>query len=185
VTSANCVTLAREDARISTFARRRGSLKLLVIDRKLIDSALGRVASLPLVPLVETLDKNASVITSLEPFSSSHGAPSAYPPDRSRVFFPSNINYQWTNTSLDATMACAHKLRQHTDQAHAAVLRTCGRAGSITGCELLYALFRTTLYGAHVPRLRAEIDHEDEGVMGLAGGFNVQVRSRYCSATRK
>ena len=111
----------------------------------------------------------------MEPFTSalfSHGTPSAYPPDRSHVVFPSVISYLWSNASLDATMASA--LRQHADQARAAVLAD-GQDLSDAAVYVNYALFGTPLqdmYGANVPRLRnirAEIDPED--VMGLAGGF--------------
>ncbi|KAH9048465.1 FAD-binding domain-containing protein [Lactarius hengduanensis] len=124
---------------------------------------------------LEALDKNASIVTSLEPFDStllSHGTPSAYPPDRSQVVFPGIISYQWSNASLDATMARA--LRQNTDEAHAAVLAD-GQNVSHAATYVNYALFDTPLkdmYGANVARLqkiRAEIDPED--VMGLAGGF--------------
>ncbi|KAH8996309.1 FAD-binding domain-containing protein [Lactarius akahatsu] len=124
---------------------------------------------------LEALDKNASVVTSLEPFDStllSHGTPSAYPPDRSQVVFPGIVSFQWYNASLDATMARA--LRQNTDEARAAVLAD-GQDVSHAATYVNYALFDTPLkdmYGANVPRLRklrAEIDPED--VMGLAGGF--------------
>ena len=113
----------------------------------------------------------------IEPFVSSilsHGSPSAYPPIRSRVFLPSNIDFQWANASLDATMA--HMLRQHLDQAHAAAVAD-GQDLSQAGQYVNYALFGTPvedIYGAHLPRLRrirAEIDPED--VMGLAGGFKL------------
>ncbi|KAH9177798.1 FAD-binding domain-containing protein [Lactarius sanguifluus] len=122
-----------------------------------------------------TVDKNASVLTSLEPFDGtllSHGTPSAYPPDRSQVVFPGIVIYQWSNASLDATMARA--LRQNTDEARAAVLAD-GQNVSHAATYVNYALFDTPLkdmYGASVARLqkiRAEIDPED--VMGLAGGF--------------
>jgi len=121
------------------------------------------------------LDKNATVVTVLEPFADtlfSHGTPSAYPPDRSHVVFPSIITYQWSNASLDATVARA--LRQNTDQARAAVVAD-GQNVSHAAIYVNYALFDTPLkdmYGANVPRLRkirAKIDPED--VMGLAGGF--------------
>ncbi|KAH9048467.1 FAD-binding domain-containing protein [Lactarius hengduanensis] len=121
------------------------------------------------------LDKNASVIISMEPFDSgllSHGTPSAYPPNRSQVVFPSAINFLWTNASLDATVARA--VRQNTDLVRAAVLAD-GQDISHAATYVNYALFDTPLkdmYGANVPRLRkirAEIDPED--VMGLAGGF--------------
>ena len=116
-----------------------------------------------------------TVATSLEPFTSglfSHGTPSAYPPDRSHVFFPSVISYLWSNASLDGTIA--HALHQNTEQARAAVLAD-GQDLSHASVYVNYALFGTPLkemYGANVPRLRkirAEIDPED--VMGLAGGF--------------
>jgi hypothetical protein len=121
------------------------------------------------------LDKNTSVSIALEPFANSllsHGTPSAYPPDRSHVFFPSNIIYVWSDASLDATIA--RKLRQNTEEARAAVLAD-GQDLSHAAVYVNYALFDTPLkemYGANVPRLRkirAEIDPED--VMGLAGGF--------------
>jgi len=124
---------------------------------------------------LEALDNNASVVTTLEQFSStlfSYGSDSAYPPDRSQVFLPSNINYAWSNASLDATMA--DMLRQHTEQARAAVIAD-GQNISQAAVYVNYALFSTPLediYGANLPRLRAiraEIDPED--VMGLAGGF--------------
>lgn len=121
------------------------------------------------------MEQNASVVTTFEPFAStlfSYGASSAYPPDRSHAIFPSNIGYTWTNASLDATIA--NELRQHTDQARAAVLAD-GQDLSGAAVYVNYALFGTPLedmYGANVPKLRkirAEIDPED--VMGLAGGF--------------
>ena len=68
----------------------------------------------------------------------------------------------------------AHMIRQHADQAHAAVLAD-GQDLSHAAIYVNYALFGTPLkdmYGGHVPRLRkikAEIDPKD--VMGLAGGF--------------
>ncbi|KAI9441216.1 FAD-binding domain-containing protein [Lactarius indigo] len=121
------------------------------------------------------LDKNATVVTSLEPFDDtlfSHGTPSAYPPDRSHVVFPSVISFAWANASLDASVA--RTLRQNTDEANAAVLAD-GQNVSHAAVYVNYALFDTPLedmYGANVARLRkirAEIDPKD--VMGLAGGF--------------
>ena len=118
-----------------------------------------------------------AVAISLEPFTSglfSHGTPSAYPPDRSHVFFPSAINYLWSNASLDGTIA--HALHQNTEQARAAVLAD-GQDLSHASIYVNYALFGTPLkdiYGAHVERLRkirAEID--PAGIMGLAGGFKL------------
>jgi hypothetical protein len=88
------------------------------------------------------------------------------------VVFPSNIGYSWSNASLDATMAAA--LRQHTEQARAALLAD-GQDVSQAAVYVNYALYDTRLedmYGESVQRLReirTKIDPED--VMGLAGGF--------------
>ncbi|KAH9042476.1 FAD-binding domain-containing protein [Lactarius pseudohatsudake] len=121
------------------------------------------------------LDKNATVTTTLEPFANtlfSHGAPSAYPPDRSHVVFPSIASCQWSDASLDATMTNA--LHQIIDEARAAVLAD-GQNVSHAAVYVNYALFDTPLkdiYGSNVARLqkiKAKIDPED--VMGLAGGF--------------
>jgi hypothetical protein len=54
------------------------------------------------------LDNKVNLTTILEPFEKglfSHGSESAYPPDRSRAIFPSNLSIQWSNSSLDETMA--------------------------------------------------------------------------------
>ena len=124
---------------------------------------------------LEALEQNAGVYTSLEPFHSSllsHGTPSAYPPDRSHLIFPSVIDYRWTDASLESTMA--RMLRQHTNMARAAVLAD-GQNASHAAIYVNYAPPDTPLeeiYGANVPRLRkikSEIDPDD--VMGLAGGF--------------
>ncbi|KAH9048464.1 FAD-binding domain-containing protein [Lactarius hengduanensis] len=124
---------------------------------------------------LKALDKNATVTTTLEPFANtlfSHGAPSAYPPDRSHVVFPSIASCQWSDASLDTTMANA--LHQIIDEARAAVLAD-GQNVSHAAVYVNYALFDTPLkdmYGSNVARLRkmkAKIDPEN--VMGLAGGF--------------
>jgi hypothetical protein len=115
------------------------------------------------------------MVATLEPFAStllSYGTPSAYPPDRSHVFFPSNLGITWTNASLDATVTST--LRQSAEVLRAAVLAD-GQDLSHASVYVNYALFDTPLediYGENVPRLceiRAEIDPED--VMGLTGGF--------------
>ena len=62
------------------------------------------------------LDQNATLSITLEPFDKgvfSYGSDSAYPPDRSQAIFPSNILTQWSDASLDETMASA--LRQFSD----------------------------------------------------------------------
>jgi hypothetical protein len=55
-------------------------------------------------------DKNATVSSTLEPFDKglfSHGSDSAYPPDRSHAVFPTALTIEWSNSSLDETMAFA------------------------------------------------------------------------------
>jgi len=110
-----------------------------------------------------------------EPFESglfSHGPPSAYPPDRSRLNFPSILTFTWLNSSLDDTMTRA--IREAGDNLRAAALKD-GQDIEHAAVYPNYALFDTPLedmYGQNVPRLHAlrqAIDPED--VMGLAGGF--------------
>ena len=121
------------------------------------------------------LDENATLSSILEPFDKglfTHGSGSAYPPDRSHPILPSALTVQWSNASLDKTMASA--LRQISDTIHTAALRD-GQNVSHAAPYVNYALFGTPLkdmYGANVERLRkirAAIDPED--VMGLAGGW--------------
>ena len=110
-----------------------------------------------------------------EPFERglfTHGPPSAYPPDRSRLYFPSVLSLSWANSSLDETMTRA--MREARDSLRAAALKD-GQDIEHAAVYPNYALFDTPLedmYGKNVPRLRAlrrAIDPED--VMGLAGGF--------------
>jgi len=124
---------------------------------------------------VSALDSTAIVSSALEPFDSGiflHGSPSAYPPDCSRVVFPSILNIAWSNALLNKTMA---------DLLHAGAKMICGVA-IVDGQNLLhaavyvnYALFDTPLedmYGGNLARLhtiKAKID--PERVMDLAGGF--------------
>ena len=116
-----------------------------------------------------------TVISSFETFDKglfSHGSGSAYPPDRSHAVLPSNLAVQWSNASLDKTMAYA--LRNMSSTIHAAALAD-GQNVSHAAVYPNYALFGTPLedmYGGNVERLRmirAAIDPED--VMGLAGGW--------------
>lgn len=124
---------------------------------------------------LSSLDKNASVSATLEPFDSgvfSHGSGSAYPPDRSQAVFPSVIGARWTNDSIDGFVASA--MRKESATIHAVALAD-GQNVSHAAVYVNYALFDTPLediYGQNVPRLRkirAAIDPED--IMGLAGGF--------------
>ncbi|KAI0033274.1 FAD-binding domain-containing protein [Vararia minispora EC-137] len=121
------------------------------------------------------LDDLSFVSVSIEPFNSalfSHGAPSAYPPDRSRGIFPTNVFFSWQNATSDDVFVSAMKnltghvrrtaVAEGQDVEHAAVYDN-------------YALGDTPLediYGHNVARLhwiRTAIDPDD--VMGLAGGF--------------
>ena len=124
---------------------------------------------------LSTLDANVTVVSSFEPFDKglfSHGSGSAYPPDRSQAVLPTSLTIQWSNASLDETMAFA--IRNMSSTIHAAALAD-GQNVSHAAKYVNYALFGTPLedmYGGNVERLRkirAEIDPED--VMGLAGGW--------------
>ena len=124
---------------------------------------------------LSTLDKNVSLVASMEPFDDnlfSYGSGSAYPPDRSHAIFPSLFSLTWSDASLDETMAAS--LRQISEAARAAVL-TDGQNVSHAARYVNYALFDTPLedmYGGNVKRLReirTKFDPED--VMGLTGGF--------------
>ncbi|KAI9454043.1 FAD-binding domain-containing protein [Lactarius psammicola] len=121
------------------------------------------------------LDPNVLVATFEEPFDRglfTHGTPSAYPPDRSRLYFPSALTFSWSNSSLDKTMIRA--IRESANSLRAAALKD-GQDVEQAAVYPNYALFDTPLedmYGQNVPRLRSlrrAIDPED--VMGLAGGF--------------
>jgi hypothetical protein len=124
---------------------------------------------------LSALDKNVIVFTALEPFPQSvfsHGSGSAWPPDRSLVTFPSLLRVEWSDASLDETMASA--LRQMSDTIRAVAVAD-GQNVSHAAKYVNYALYDTPLediYGNNEDRLRrikAAIDPED--VMGLAGGF--------------
>ena len=120
-------------------------------------------------------DKNATVASTIETFDKaffSHGSDSAYPPDRSHAIFPSALGVEWSNSSLDDTMAFA--LRSFADAVRDAALAD-GQNVSDAAKYPNYALFGTPLedmYGGNVERLRkirAAIDPDD--VMGLTGGW--------------
>ncbi|KAN0115751.1 FAD-binding domain containing protein [Russula decolorans] len=118
-------------------------------------------------------DKNLTLTSTIETFDKgifSHGNDSAYPPDRSHAVFPSGLNVEWSNSSLDDTMAFA--LRNFADAIRDAALAD---GQNVAHKYVNYALFGTPLedmYGGNVERLRrirAAIDPND--VMSLAGGW--------------
>jgi len=124
---------------------------------------------------ISALDSTAVVSAGLEPFDSgifSHGSPSAYPPDRSRAVFPSDLIITWSNASLDKT--AADLLHDGAKTIHDVAVAD-GQNLSHAAVYVNYALFDTPLedmYGGNLARLRsikAKID--PERVMDLAGGF--------------
>jgi Berberine and berberine like len=121
------------------------------------------------------LDNNVTLTSTLETFNKglfSHGNDSAFPPDRSQAVFPSSLIVEWSNSSLDGTMAFA--LRNFADEIREVVLAD-GHNMTHAAKYPNYALFGTPLedmYGGNVKRLRsirAAIDPND--VMKLTGGW--------------
>ena len=120
-------------------------------------------------------DKNVTVSTTIETFNKdifSYGSDSAYPPDRSQAVFPTALAVEFSNSSLDDTVAFA--LRSFSDSIHQVALAD-GQNVSHAAKYPNYALFGTPLedmYGGNVERLRkirAAIDPND--IMGLTGGW--------------
>jgi len=99
--------------------------------------------------------------------------PSAYPPDRTRPFFPLSFFFGWESPEVDQVghdgiRASAKALQEHITQV--------GSGGDQKDAIYPnYALFDTPLvdmYGANLPNLRAiHAEVDPENVMGLAGGF--------------
>jgi hypothetical protein len=120
-------------------------------------------------------DKDTMVIFNLDPFESdifTHGAPSAYPPDRSHTIFPSSLFIAWSDKSLDKYMYDSMR------SLSASIIEV----GIKDGQDLKdvahytnYALYGTPLakmYGKNVKRLRAiKKKYDPFHVMDLTGGF--------------
>jgi hypothetical protein len=122
------------------------------------------------------MDVGGAVSYDMEPFDSglfSHSnISSAYPPDRSRALFPTNLYFAWTSSSKDTEVAAA--ILQSTNTIRSAAN---AEGQNITDVALYgnYALFETpvdALYGANLPRLKSIQSKVDpNNVMALAGGF--------------
>ena len=126
-------------------------------------------------PRLYAQDKNVTVRLTMEPFDKgvfSHGSGSAYPPDRSQAIFPSVLSLQWSDSSLDDTMASA--LRQMANSIHNIALAE-KQDVSNAAVYVNYALFDTPLqdmYGGNVDRLHNIKEAIDpDNVMGLTGGW--------------
>ncbi|KAF8486330.1 FAD-binding domain-containing protein [Russula ochroleuca] len=124
---------------------------------------------------LSALDNTTAVEFACQPFAQglfSHGSASAYPPDRSHAIFPVSFTTEWTNSTLNDTMAYA--LRNISSAVRDAAVAD-GQDVSHAALYPNYAIYGTPLedmYGGNVKRLRKirrEIDPED--VMGLAGGW--------------
>ncbi|KAI0276952.1 FAD-binding domain-containing protein [Russula aff. rugulosa BPL654] len=126
--------------------------------------------------VLSKMDEGGAVSYDMEPFDSglfSHSnISSAYPPDRSRALFPTNLYFAWTSSSKDTEVAAA--ILQSTNTIRSAAN---AEGQNITDVALYgnYALFETpvdALYGANLPRLKSIQSKVDpNNVMALAGGF--------------
>jgi hypothetical protein len=116
------------------------------------------------------------VITfNLEPFEPdifTHGAPSAYPPDRSRTILPSLLIISWNDKDLDQHMYDSIR------NLSASLLETAMKDGQDlkdAGPYPNYAVYGTPvekIYGKNVERLREIKEKYDPfRVMDLTGGF--------------
>ncbi|KAI0063733.1 FAD-binding domain-containing protein [Artomyces pyxidatus] len=121
------------------------------------------------------LDPTFAVTNALEPFDSgvfSHGSRSAYPPDRARALYPTNLAWAWTNASLDSAV---HNALFQSARAIEAAATAEGQNLSNAATYANYALFGLPLediYGEHLPRLRGiKKKYDPSGIMDLAGGF--------------
>jgi hypothetical protein len=120
-------------------------------------------------------DKDATIVFHIEPFESdifTHGAPSAYPPDRSRTILPSALIIAWNDKDLDQYMYDSIR------NLSASILETGitdGQDLKDAGPYTNYAVYGTPvekIYGKNVERLREIKEKYDPfRVMDLTGGF--------------
>ena len=105
--------------------------------------------------------------------------PSAYPPDRTRGFFPLEIYFGWK--SADDGQAIYDAVRTSAQRLEAKAIAD-GLSDANAVVYPNFAIFDTPLvklYGANVQRLQAVKRAVDpDNVMGLAGGFKLRVHLR-------
>ncbi len=127
----------------------------------------------------QALARKSAVVVSydIEPFTqailSHNTTPTAYPPDRSVVMSPFNINYAWASAEFDTDFYAA--VRQSKATLRSALFLNGQSVANGASAYPNYALFDTPLnqmYGANIQRLKALTKKVDpDNVMGLAGGF--------------
>ena len=122
------------------------------------------------------LPANVSVFSwALEPFLSSiltHGSDSAYPPTRSKAFFPTNLSASWSSSASDKVV---HDALVQSAAQLSRVAEMSGQQVQHASRYPNYAIFDTPLekiYGGNLERLRQlKLLFDPNNVMGLAGGF--------------
>jgi hypothetical protein len=120
-------------------------------------------------------DKDAMITFNVEPFDHdifTHGAPSAYPPDRSRTILPSALIIAWNDKDIDQYVYDSIR------NLSASLLETAIKDGQdLTNAVPYtnYAVYGTPvkkIYGKNVARLREIKEKYDPfRVMDLTGGF--------------
>jgi hypothetical protein len=120
-------------------------------------------------------DKDAMITFNVEPFEHdifTHGAPSAYPPDRSRTILPSALIIAWNDKDIDQYVYDSIR------NLSASLLETAIKDGQdLTNAVPYtnYAVYGTPvekIYGKNVARLREIKEKYDPfRVMDLTGGF--------------
>ena len=120
-------------------------------------------------------DKDTVITFNIEPFEPdifTHGAPSAYPPDRSSTTLPSGVFIAWKDKDLDQYMYDSIR------NLSASILETAVKDGQDVkdaAPYTNYAIYGTPLekmYGKNVERMREIKEKYDPfRVMDLTGGF--------------
>ncbi|KAI0301762.1 FAD-binding domain-containing protein [Multifurca ochricompacta] len=121
--------------------------------------------------------KDLWIIFGMDPFASdylTHGGPSAWPPDRSEVAYPSSLYFGWSDKSFDKYMY--DNLRKLSDVVTEAAIED-GQDVKNSAHYPNYALYGTSpekLYGDNLKRLRKIRKRYDPfKVMHLTGGFKI------------